>query len=126
MDSLYRENILDHYKNPRNFGRLADVSFVSEEENPSCGDRIKIQVKLKSIGSQKIIEDIRFTGEGCAISIASASLLSEWVKGKQAKDILKLGIEDVVRLLGTTLTPARVKCALLPLEVIHKTLLAGK
>lgn len=126
MDSLYRENILDHYKNPRNFGRLVDASTVSEEENPGCGDRIKIQVKLVSKEGQRIITDIRFSGEGCAITIASASLLTESVKGKRAEDILKFGIENVVGLLGTPLTPARVKCALLPLEVIHKTLLAGK
>ncbi|MBI2617256.1 SUF system NifU family Fe-S cluster assembly protein [Candidatus Gottesmanbacteria bacterium] len=126
MDNLYRDNILDHYKNPRNFGILSDPSVISEEENPSCGDRIKIQIRIKELPGKKMIEDIRFSGEGCAISIASASLLTDFVKGKTKEEVLTLKTEDILKLLGTVLTPARIKCATLPLEVVHKTLLLAK
>jgi nitrogen fixation protein NifU and related proteins len=113
---LYRANILDHYKHPRNFGHLTGDHVTHEELNPSCGDKISMEVKMNN----KIIEDIRFTGVGCAINQASASMLTEKVKGMKTKDIMKLTLADMEKLLGTNLTPSRVKCALLPLEVIQK------
>jgi len=116
---LYRENILDHYKHPRNFGHLEGAFVTSEEINVSCGDRIVIDVRLKQ-GKTPTIEEIRFSGEGCAINQASASMLTEKVTGMNVVDVLNLTLADVEALLGTQLTPSRVKCALLPLEAIHK------
>lgn len=115
---LYREHILDHYKHPRNFGHLDQVSVVSEEVNMSCGDQIRIELLLEG----GTVADIRFTGVGCAINQASASMLTEKVKGMQVADIFSLTLSDIENLLGTTLTPSRVTCAVLPLEAIHKAL----
>lgn len=125
MDSLYRDNILDHYKNPRNFGIL-DNSTASEEENPSCGDRIKMQLQFAQVKGRKSVKDIRFSGEGCAITIASASMLTEYAKGRNITHLLKFTTDDILKLLGTTLTPARVRCATLPLEVLQRAVLANK
>lgn len=123
MDDLYRQNILDHFKNPRNYGKLDNPDFEADEENISCGDRIGMNIKLKMRNEKlKIIEDIRFFGEGCAITMASASLLTEKVKGKNLEDAKKIGKDEIMKMLGVTLTPTRMKCALLPLEVLGKTL----
>ncbi len=120
---LYRANILDHYKNPRNFGHLSGAHVKSEEINVSCGDKVTIEIKHTAHGSHSnVIEDIRFSGTGCAINQASASMLTEKVKGMKLESIMKLELKDVEKLLGTTLTPSRVKCALLPLEAIQKAI----
>lgn len=113
---IYRETILDHYKNPRNFGRLVSPTAHTEEINISCGDRIIVDVLVES----GHVTDIRFIGEGCAIHQASASMLTEKVKGMDVSQVLALAREDVEALLGTSLTPSRIKCALLPLEAIQK------
>lgn len=123
MDNFYRENILDHYKNPRNFGKLSNPDVTHEENNPLCGDKIGMDVKLKVLGHEKTaIENIHFFGVGCAISLASASMLTELAKGKDSEDIKKLKSEDILKLLSIELTPTRLKCALLPLEVLQKAL----
>lgn len=123
MDDLYRQNILDHFKNPRNYGKLENPDFEIEEENISCGDRIGMNIKLKIKNEKfKIIEDIKFFGEGCAISMASASMLTETIKGKSLADVKKIGKDEIMKMLGVTLTPTRMKCALLPLEILSKTL----
>ena len=119
---LYREQILDHYKNPRNFGHLDGADVVREEVNMSCGDKITIEIILDTVKGKVRIRDIRFRGEGCAINQASASMLTEKVKGMRSRDVMKLKLSDIEKLLGTTLTPSRVKCALLPLEAIHKAI----
>jgi|SRR3989344_6742096 len=116
---LYREIILDHYKHPRNFGHLDKPDVVMEEGNVTCGDRIVMEIKYKGT-----IEDIRFNGEGCAISQASASMLTEKVKGMNKKQMRKLSRIDIEEMLGTTLTPSRVKCATLPLEVLQKAMVS--
>ena len=116
---LYREIILDHYKHPRNFGHLDKPDVVMEEGNVTCGDRIVMEIKYKGT-----IEDIRFNGEGCAISKASASMLTEKVKGMNKKQMRKLSRIDIEEMLGTTLTPSRVKCATLPLEVLQKAMVS--
>lgn len=126
MDSFYRENILDHYKNPRNFGRLERFDATHEEYNPFCGDRIGIDIKFKVQSSKFKVQEIKFHGEGCAISMASASMLTENVKGKNFNDAKKLSTRDILKILGIDLTPTRLKCALLPLEVLHKTLALAK
>lgn len=120
---FYREVILDHYKHPRNFGSLPHATVKAAAFNATCGDRIVIEIELSA---QNTVKDIRFSGEGCAISMASASMLTEKVKGMKKKDILTLLPATVMDMLGTTLTPSRVKCAVLPLEVIQKSLETDK
>jgi len=115
---IYRELILDHYKNPRNFGRLKIPDATVEEGNVTCGDRVSMDIKCTP--DRKEIKDIRFSGEGCAISQASASLLTQKVKGMSVSDVMELGAKDIMQMLGIELTPSRVRCALLSLEVLHK------
>lgn len=120
----YRDNILDHYKNPRNFGRLDHAHLENSEGNPSCGDKFSFQINLDNPqkGLEAKIKEIKFTGAGCAISTASASLLTESVKSRSIGEVLKLKKDDITKLLGLELTVSRINCALLPLEVIHKAL----
>ncbi|OGG29351.1 SUF system NifU family Fe-S cluster assembly protein [Candidatus Gottesmanbacteria bacterium RIFCSPLOWO2_01_FULL_46_9] len=120
---IYREVILDHYKNPRNFGHLEKPDAKIEEGNVTCGDRIVMEINVRNNGT---IEDIRFSGEGCAISQAAASMLTEKVAGKKLSQIMKLSTGEMVSMLGTTLTPSRIKCATLPLEVLQKAVLTLK
>lgn len=123
MDNLYRAHILDHYRNPRNYGHIDNPDLSGELENSLCGDRIGMEIKLgKENSERRIIEDIRFFGEGCAISIASTSILTDAVKGKTAEEVKKFTPDTLIDLLGITLTPVRLKCALLPLEVLHEML----
>ncbi|HSF51694.1 MAG TPA: SUF system NifU family Fe-S cluster assembly protein [Nitrososphaeraceae archaeon] len=114
-DDIYREIILDHYRNPRNKGKLENADVVIHDSNPLCGDQIDIYLKVKD-GN---IEDIKFDGRGCAISQASASMLTEMIINKpltNAKDISK---DDILENIGlTNLGPARIKCALLSLKVL--------
>ncbi len=112
---MYREVILDHYKHPRNFGHLTRPDAKVEEGNVTCGDRIIIEIKGKHT-----VEDIKFSGEGCAISLASASMLTEKVKGMKLSSVMKLKTRDIITMLGTALTPSRTKCATLPLEVLTR------
>lgn len=121
---LYREQILDHYKHPRNFGHLEGADVVSEEINVSCGDKITIEIKFvtRNPASDIRIQAIRFSGEGCAINQASASMLTEKVTDMKASEVMELTLPDIEGMLGTTLTPSRVKCALLPLEAIQKAI----
>lgn len=119
---LYRDLILDHYKHPRNFGHLEKPDVVTEEGNVTCGDRIIMELRITNNESRITIKDIRFSGEGCAISQASASMLTEKVKGMGAAHVRKLSRKDIEDMLGTTLTPSRVKCATLPLEVLQKAI----
>lgn len=115
---MYRETILDHYKHPRNFGALQNPDARAEAYNATCGDRIVMEIKTKG----KYIEKVHFFGEGCAISQASASMLTESAQGKTIKEIMKFSTEDILTMLGTTLTPSRTKCGVLPLEVLQKAL----
>lgn len=111
---MYKETILDHYRHPRNYGDLPNADAQAKEDNVLCGDVIEMQVKIKS----DRIDAVSFRGEGCAISIASASMLTEFAKGKALPDIKRLGREDVIKLLGTDPGSARMECALLGLEVL--------
>jgi nitrogen fixation NifU-like protein len=113
-DQFYREYILDHYKNPRNFGRLENPDISHEEDNPLCGDVIGIDIRI----SDGKIEDVRFHGRGCAISQASASLLTERIKGMSLDEAKAIGKEDVLGELGIDISAARLKCALLSLKVL--------
>jgi nitrogen fixation NifU-like protein len=125
VDQLYRELILDHYKNPRGHGRLEAADAEAEGQNPLCGDEIAMTVKLAADG--ETIEDIRFEGHGCAISQASASMLVEEVVGKKAHDVAAIAKDEapLVAMMeesGTPLTPIRLKCALLGLGVLKVAL----
>ncbi len=113
-DQFYREYILDHFKNPRNFGRLDHPDITHEENNPLCGDVVGMDFAVED----GVIRDIRFHGRGCAISQASASLLTERLKGMSLEDARQLGKEDVLEELGIDISPARLKCALLSLKVL--------
>jgi len=118
MSSLYQAVILDHAKHPRNCGRLEGADCHGDAKNPTCGDSLSMDIVTEG----GLISDIRFTGQGCAISQASASLLTESVKGKPIKAALGLGTNDILTLLGVELSPNRLKCALLSLETLKKSL----
>ena len=114
MDDLYRENILQHYKNPHNWGELSDADLEADDLNPLCGDELKVQLKV----DDGTITDVRFSGHGCAISQASASMTSDEVAGMTVDEILKLDREFVLELLGIDISATRLKCALLSLKVL--------
>jgi nitrogen fixation NifU-like protein len=118
MQDLYREHILDHYENPRHYGALAQPDFTHEESNPLCGDQLRIAVKLRRQGDRDFIADAAFTGEGCIISQAAASMLLEDAIGKPLDEVEQTDPQRVLDLLGVSLTAARVKCALLGLKVL--------
>jgi nitrogen fixation protein NifU and related proteins len=115
MDDLYREVIIEHYKNPSYRGQLDphDISF--EDENPLCGDHIRVDLR---VGEDGRVTEAAFSGHGCAISQASADLLMENVIGKTVAEVKEMGKQDVLDLLGIELGPVRLKCALLPLKVV--------
>ena len=114
MADLYREVILDHYRNPRNAGTIENPDISYEDVNPLCGDRVRIDLK---VAAGKIAE-IKFSGRGCAISQASTSMLTEMIQGKDMEEIRTLSAQDLLDELGIPISPARVKCALLGLKVL--------
>ena len=116
---IYREIIMDYYRNPRNYGKITNPDFYAVEENIFCGDSIEVSGKLKS-GK---IADIKFQGRGCVISQAAASAFTEFVKNKSVSRVKKLKTPDTVKLLGITLTPTRMKCAELVLLALKKGLI---
>jgi nitrogen fixation NifU-like protein len=113
-DQFYREFILDHYKNPRNFGRLEGADISHEEYNPLCGDLVGMDFRVKD----GVIDEVRFHGRGCAISQASASLLTERLQGMPLDEARQISRDDVLDELGIDISPARLKCALLSLKVL--------
>jgi len=119
---LYREEILEHWQNPQNFGEIKGADVVIDQINPLCGDRVRFFFKFKKAKNGKIIKEVSFTGNGCAISIAASSILSEVLKGKRVDAVKKITGEDVLELVGGKkgFPPARLKCAFLALEAIKK------
>jgi len=115
MDDLYREVILDHYKNPRHHGTLDPHDFSYQDENPLCGDTIRIDVRLDE---NQRVKEVAFSGKGCAISQASASMLTESIMGKTLEEVKQIGKDDILEMLGIQLGPTRLKCALLSLKVL--------
>jgi nitrogen fixation NifU-like protein len=114
MDDFYRDYILDHYRNPRNFGTLENADVEAEDLNPLCGDQIRMQLKVDG----DVVRDLRFSGTGCAISQASASMLTEAVKGMKLSDVAKLSKDVVLENVGIGISPTRMKCAMLGLRVL--------
>ena len=136
LDTLYRQVIMDHYKNPRNKGSLEDGSLVIDMNNPTCGDRIHLTLKVED----GIVADAKFDGEGCSISMSSASMMTQIIKGKSSEDALKLAgifsemiqgkdydegdldLGDIEALQGVSKFPARIKCATLAWKAMEKGL----
>lgn len=135
LDTLYRQVIMDHYKNPRNKGSLEDGSLTIDMNNPTCGDRIHLTIKVED----GIVADAKFDGEGCSISMSSASMMTQAIKGKKIEDALKLSgifsdmmlgkdyddsidLEDIEALQGVAKFPARIKCATLAWKAMEKGL----
>ena len=116
-EEIYKENILDHYKNPRNFGELEKAEIKESELNPVCGDMIKLFVKLDE---RKKVKDVKFKGNGCAISVAATSMLTEELKGKSLEEVKKISKEDIFNMLGIKLGVVRMKCGLLCLNTLNK------
>lgn len=134
LDTLYRQVILDHYKSPRNRGEFEDETITVELNNPSCGDRIFLQMKFDG----DVIEDVKFTGEGCSISIASASMMTQSIKGKTMAEALGMseefsrmmlgeeidvevfGLDDIIALQGVSKFPARIDCATLAWKAVDR------
>jgi nitrogen fixation NifU-like protein len=114
----YREYILDHYRNPRNYGKLEEPDVHCEDSNPLCGDQLAMDMLIED----NHVKAIRFQGRGCAISQASASMLSEMIEGKTVEEVIALGKDDVLDELGIPISPARTKCAFLALRVLHRGL----
>jgi len=115
---IYAQNILDHYQRPRHRGKLADANASFQELNRSCGDDITVFVKMKD----DLISDISFEGDGCAISVAMTSILSDEMIGKTKEYVLSLGLDDLQKLLGIKISPRRSKCALISLRAIQGAL----
>ncbi len=124
FDQMYREVILDHYKNPRGHGVIDGADAQAEGTNPLCGDEVSIYVSFEEDG--ETIEDVKFSGRGCAISQASTSMLMEMVKGRKASEIASLPKDDLLEEIGIPLTPIRLKCALLGLGVLKVALHRAK
>ena len=123
MDSLYREHILDHFRTPRHRGRLLHATASFKAWNPLCGDKIVVDLELYRSGtSVLLLKDMGWEGEGCAISLAAASMLSEEIIGKSVKEVQKLTYEDMLGFLKISLTPARLKCGMLAREGVKGAL----
>ena len=116
MDDLYRDYILEHYRRPHNFGVLDNPTASYEGSNPLCGDRITLQIGVRD----GVVDRVGFTGRGCAISQASASLLTDDVRGKPVAEVAAYRADELLDLLGIEISPARLKCAMLSLETLQR------
>jgi nitrogen fixation NifU-like protein len=119
FEQLYRELILDHYRNPRNHGLVADADGVAEGQNPLCGDEVSVSVRF---GEGDVIEEVGFEGRGCAISQAATSMLTDLVKGRTAQEVATMPRDELLEEIGIPLTPVRLKCAILGLGVLKVAL----
>lgn len=120
-DSIYREIILDHFKNPRNKGTLDPHDYSAEDVNPLCGDAVRIDLRV----NDDVVSEVRFEGRGCAVSQASASILTEMIEGKSLDELNALTKDDLLEEIGIPVSPARLKCALLSLNVLRTSISGG-
>ena len=114
MDSLYKEIVLDHYKNPHNFGTLDPADYTAEDSNPLCGDQVRMDLQV----ADGIVTDVKFSGRGCAVSMASASILTDMIMGQPLDEVLQITKDDLLEEIGIPVSPARMKCATLGLNVL--------
>lgn len=119
MDDFYKDYILDHYRNPRNFGQMDAPDATAEDLNPLCGDQIRVDLRVED----GRVSDVRFSGRGCAISQAAMSMLTENVRGLSLEDVARMPKERVLENVGIGISPARMKCALLGLKVLRSAAL---
>jgi nitrogen fixation NifU-like protein len=124
FDDFYRENILDHYKNPHNYGLLEEPHAHAEGQNPLCGDEVTVSLRFAEDG--ETIDEVGFVGRGCAVSQAATSMLTDMLKGKTATDVAALPKEEILDEVGIPLTPVRMKCAILGLGVVKVALNRSK
>jgi len=115
MSGIYREQLMEHFKNPKNRGKIDDAQVEVTQNNPMCGDVISMQLKVKD----GIIENVVFDGSACAVTIAASSVLTDALKGKSLKEAKKMSKDKLLDLLGVELTTSRIKCASLPLEAVQ-------
>lgn len=120
---IYREEILEHYRHPHNFGELHDYDRRIDGANPLCGDSLTLYLKFSGKGQKKVIENVSFTGVGCALSTAAASLLTDRIKGRKVVELALFDKEEMLKLIGSQVAPARLKCVLLPLEALREALI---
>lgn len=118
MSDLYREQLMEHYKNPANKGNLLDPSVSVNSNNPFCGDLVDLKLKIEGA----IITDVSFDGPACAVSVASSSVVTDWIKGKTLEEAKDLKKEEVLEMLGVELTTSRVKCATLILDALKEAI----
>jgi nitrogen fixation NifU-like protein len=124
FDQLYREVILDHYKNPRGHGVIAEADAEAEGQNPLCGDEVSIYVRFGE--DSDTIDEVKFSGRGCAISQAATSMLTEMVQGRKASEVAELDKDELLEEIGIPLTPIRLKCAMLGLTTLKVALHKAK
>jgi nitrogen fixation NifU-like protein len=118
MPAIYSNTLLDHFRHPRNYGSLDAPDISNEQFNPLCGDRIRIELRL----NESIVNEARFKGDGCAISTAAASLLTEMILGKDIEDLTSMSDAQLISALESDIQPARLQCALLPLQALREGL----
>jgi nitrogen fixation NifU-like protein len=116
MDSMYREIILEHHKSPHNFGTLEPADYTAEDTNPLCGDQIRVDLR---VDENNVVTDVAFSGRGCAVSIASASMLTDMIKGMTLDEVRAITRDDLLDEIGIPVSPARIKCATLGLNVLN-------